>query len=635
MNKFVSVLLIFAIVAAACQNQPEHDGWCYTFVFNGLSRSPEGLVVSEGTVTEVGLDSVEVGENQWSIIFEFTVPYLIQVNDIRFQIFNWTDPLVSVGAAASGQVFGQSANISGSLTEAENEVWIAEYYLDQYIAGNTVSVAIQADGPISLYELQVGGEGDLSPFGANDCAPATATPEPTQTLTPEITSTPSATITPTSTPTWTPGGPTATPTSTEAPVCESEIEIDLSEYSATSITPSDSGRTYWLFDLTDDPVYLSIPSPWPGYEFSVSGFRMRSGSYWNADEGTNRYSVDGVRVYLWETDDDYKIYHEHPFPTGGSHGSDKVTDVLDGGDMSSVGVPHAFVGFTWSTAELNPKGFVLTERLTSNHYDLGNNVWLSEASWDACRGDPISDPTATPTSTPSITHTPSPTPTRTPISGTFVYTLTPGTAAPTSWPWTTATASPWPTNTPLPVIPSNTPGPTPTPLPSSTFIPTTTMLPIPTFSTTGTPIPTWVIGDGSPMPQITAIFTGQPLPDVTIQATNLGTIPTVVHRSEVYWFLATADAQVAQLPGSIAGYIPDVSGSPQLFGYAKWVMSGVSIQELFGPTFAPHGFHAVIAVTIVIVGSLIMFGLRIIKLMLKIAIWLINAVLKLIPGMGG
>lgn len=620
----LSVLLIVALVVAACGEAPEFDGWCYTFVFNGLDRTPESLIVTEGTVTEVGIDSVEIAENQWSIIFEFEVLPFVQVDDIRFQIFNWTDPLVTVTAAATGTVFGQSANLEGDLDLDDNQIWIPGNVLDDFVSGRTVEVTIQADGPISLYQLQVGGDDDVSPFGADDCAPATATPSATITATLTHTPVPTETFTPT------PVTHTPTPSPTPEPVCVTDWEIDLSNYSSTSLTPSDTSREYWQFDL-GSPVEFYIDSPWPGYEFSVSAFDFYSGSYW--DGSTNGYSAEAIRVYLWLEDGSVDVYDEHLFPTGGSNGADKITATSDGGDIEGIalGATHPSWG-TWAVAKPNPRGFRFQEVETANSYTLDELVWVAELNINACRGDYLGDP---PTATPTVTNTPTPTATRTPIAGTFVYTPSPGTPAPTPWPWTTATVTPWATNTPIPVAPSNTPGPSPTPLPTSTFIATSTQLPVPTFETTGTAIPTWVIGEGSPIPQITAIFTGQPLPDVTIQATNLGTIPTVSHRSEVYWFLATADAQVAQLPSSIGAYIPDLSGGgAELFGYTKWMVSGVSIQEIFGPTFAPHGFHAVVAFTIVIVGSLIMLGLRIVKLMLKIALWLINQVLKLIPGLG-
>lgn len=626
-RQFASILLIVALVVAACGAPPEFDGWCYTFVFNGLDRTPESLIVTEGTVTEVGIDSIEIAENQWSIIFEFEVLPFVQIDDLRFQIFNWTDPLVTVGTAATGTVFGQSANLEGDLDLDDNQIWIPGNVLDDFVSGRTVEVTIQADGPISLYQLQVGGDDDVSPFGVDDCAPATATPPPTPSETPTITNTPAATDT--AEPTLTPTPYTLTPT----PDYSYRVTITLPHLAETPWTAGgvdfNGGNLFnapFRYELWD---YL----PWEyGTPIKLMGY---SGAY-------GRHSLQSssgkTAALLLETSTGVDI----AFATAGWNVCASPSYIVNTG----AGYRAVAAGSLNSEADLD---YLLPEFTFyighSLHALVGSctggrwgttvqNIYWSDFQLEFA-GPPVGDPTNTPTPTPTITNTPTPTPTRTPIAGTFVYTPSPGTPAPTPWPWTTATVTPWATNTPIPVAPSNTPGPSPTPLPTSTYIPTSTLLPQPTFPMTWTANPTYVIGDGSPIPQITAIFTGQPLPDITIQATNLGTIPTVSHRSEVYWFLATADAQVAQLPSSIGAYIPDLSGGgAELFGYIKWMISGVSIQEIFGPTFAPHGFHAVVAFTVVIVGSLIMLGLRIVKLMLKIALWLINQVLKLIPGLG-
>lgn len=624
---FASVLILSAVLIVTggalltpAQAQPyppfvDYD-WCYTFTYTGGPRTPDTLQVLEGEQTENGIEAVFLGD-RYFLRAIFTLDFTITVTAIQATFINLTDPLTEIPYGAEIYIFGREGTVNGTMAAesltAHNWVPFGEYLYGT----NRASVTMEAEEPFSLAALKVGERRGVNPFdeNENDCA------EPAET------STPTATVTPptnTPTPSWTPGGPTPTPSYEYCTI----VVLDGSWSAVVTFggIPWDGrpespwpGIRWWHKNVNSAQAGNSIWPflPWEeGTPYKIQGFEVFVGrdSYQpSATQGMRLRFMDGAAEIAGYS----APVHSTDHITG--LGTNNGYNVLEGGSLAGA-------------ADLELVGTNLdTFQFVSAYYGIGGSWggankygFFSDLSLEVC-GPPVGGPTATPT------NTFTPTPTRTPISGTFVFTGTP----PTSTPVTPSILSPtpWPTNTAPPVPASPTPGPTTTPLPTSTFIPTSSPLPVPTFESTASPLPTWAIGSGSPMPQITPIGDG-PLPGVTLGATNLGTIPTVSHRSEVYWFLATADAQVAQLPSSIGDFIPDISESPELFGYTKWLISGVSIQEIFGPTFAPHGFHAAVGVTIAIIGALIMLGLRIVKLMLKIALWLINQVLKLIPGLG-
>lgn len=243
------------------------------------------------------------------------------------------------------------------------------------------------------------------------------------------------------------------------------------------------------------------------------------------------------------------------------------------------------------------------------------------------------------TYTPSETYTPSPTPTRTPIG----------------WEGGTLTATRTATRTPIIVAtwtarPSNTPLPSFTPLP--TLIPT---LPPPTLPATPTVItatPVTHTPEFSYTPLPTAVFTpfgtpgGTPWGTPVLWGTQWGSpvwtpigpvtdLPPLItaEYGPIQGFLSTAAAQVNSLPNDISGYVPQVDAT-SFFGYLKWTISCVSVQELVGQTLSTPVCHAMLGFALNIFLSSVMLTIFIIRILIKFVMWIVGLILKLIPTMG-
>lgn len=104
-------------------------------------------------------------------------------------------------------------------------------------------------------------------------------------------------------------------------------------------------------------------------------------------------------------------------------------------------------------------------------------------------------------------------------------------------------------------------------------------------------------------------------------------------KSDLYRAMATAAASTNQLPEQVrsAGSLPSTAGAAQIFGYAKWVFSANSRQELLGKTLAPLGETLWWLLSIAIVMTAIWIAIRIIVLIVKAVVWAVNQFLKLIP----
>lgn len=131
--------------------------------------------------------------------------------------------------------------------------------------------------------------------------------------------------------------------------------------------------------------------------------------------------------------------------------------------------------------------------------------------------------------------------------------------------------------------------------------------------------------------------TATPTPTPT-QIAITANIQLTLPRSDMYRSVATAAAQVNQLPEQIqaAGQngqsiIPDTAGATQMFGYIKWLFSLNTAQELMGKTLAPFGVNVFIIFTLITVMTALYFLVNFIVLIVKGIIWVINQVLKLIP----
>src|SRR5688572_17525776 len=124
-------------------------------------------------------------------------------------------------------------------------------------------------------------------------------------------------------------------------------------------------------------------------------------------------------------------------------------------------------------------------------------------------------------------------------------------------------------------------------------------------------------------------------PTPTITPTPNVTLVLTIPRSDMYASMATAAANVNQLPDEIrrpGGQSlipsPDVS---QLFAWAKWLFSANTAQELLGETLAPIGITLFIVMNFVVILTAIYFLINLIVLIIKGVIWIINQILKIIP----
>jgi hypothetical protein len=100
--------------------------------------------------------------------------------------------------------------------------------------------------------------------------------------------------------------------------------------------------------------------------------------------------------------------------------------------------------------------------------------------------------------------------------------------------------------------------------------------------------------------------------------------------------LGTAVAQVNGLPRDITGIMPGINPAnlSQFAGQAKWIMSGVSLQEIFGQRIYPIPLHMFYGLTAIMVVSGIMVVFKLVMWFIKMAVWVIRFILKIIPFIG-
>lgn len=109
-------------------------------------------------------------------------------------------------------------------------------------------------------------------------------------------------------------------------------------------------------------------------------------------------------------------------------------------------------------------------------------------------------------------------------------------------------------------------------------------------------------------------------------------------KSDLYRAMATAAFNVNEMPEQIRAngqngqsVLPSMDGAAQLFGYAKWLFSANTAQELLGRTLAPLGemLFRILVSAVALVAVYIV--IRLVSLIIKAVIWVINQLLKLVP----
>lgn len=133
------------------------------------------------------------------------------------------------------------------------------------------------------------------------------------------------------------------------------------------------------------------------------------------------------------------------------------------------------------------------------------------------------------------------------------------------------------------------------------------------------PVPTF-----PPIPSPTPIPTSAP---IQLQATV--DVPT----NHMYDFLATAEGNLQSAPEDISNpgvpILPNQDGS-QIFGYAKWLLSSSTAEELFGP-FGTPVLHISAMISLVIFLAIIYFIVFLVSYILRFVIRIVQAVLELLP----
>jgi hypothetical protein len=129
-----------------------------------------------------------------------------------------------------------------------------------------------------------------------------------------------------------------------------------------------------------------------------------------------------------------------------------------------------------------------------------------------------------------------------------------------------------------------------------------------------------------------------PTPIATMAPLDL-TIDVEVPRSEIYSFLATAAANINQLPAQIdrdpsgTSLIPS-DDARNLLGYAKWLFSPATARELMGEALSPLGINAFVLFTLIVFLTSAWLLVKIATMLIKAVVWLIQQALRLIPFIG-
>jgi hypothetical protein len=139
----------------------------------------------------------------------------------------------------------------------------------------------------------------------------------------------------------------------------------------------------------------------------------------------------------------------------------------------------------------------------------------------------------------------------------------------------------------------------------------------------------------APLPTVPAIPSPTPIPT----STPMPTLGAELPRSEIYNYLATAAANINAMPDDLSrpggvSVLPSGDGVVQIFAYGKWLFSFSSAQELLGQSFSPVAIHVTAAFALIILLASIFLLVKLATLIIKVVTWLIQQVIKLIPGLG-
>jgi hypothetical protein len=133
-----------------------------------------------------------------------------------------------------------------------------------------------------------------------------------------------------------------------------------------------------------------------------------------------------------------------------------------------------------------------------------------------------------------------------------------------------------------------------------------------------------------PVPTVPAL----PSPTYIPTSTPMPTFAADVPRSDIYYYLATAAANFNALPDDPAApggvpLLPNDDGR-NLFGYARWLLSGSVTPELLGP-LAPFGTSTFVWVTLIIVIVAIFLTLNLVTTIVRFVVFVISFIRRLLP----
>lgn len=582
-HALLMILVYLAGILAACDEQPA-PAQCYIYDFRAEPQTSDGdpiNIIAGEWIPGLGIQTVD---NE--IVANWQEPFYFLPQAIHISVLRPDGVTGDIQIAALADAFGRNVNDAFTLPSDVDEgtgrvEWEFPLPGSPILEGNTFNGVIQTDQPIVVTQITIVPRSDEpSPYPVNSCDVEFPTP------TPSISETPTATVT------GTPGCATRTYV---ASTTDGLWIPDPPENLIGVIGTLNAPRFYFVNNGTATVTLTN-----PGYvnQVKVTWGRLYSDAF--PGSLVEVYAQPG-NILLVDRDFDDNEGQTFTIPQ---------TDTIPISTTNITHIEFVYSGFTGNA--FGPVNF---------------EIFCAPAT-------PTPGPTATGTNTPTRTAIPSPqTPTLT-LTQPGVFTSTPqftntprNTITPTFTPSNTFVLPPTPP--PPPTIPppiTNTRVPLPTPRYTATYWPTypgPALTPIPGGTANfGTVIQTPIIGTLASTPYRDA--TSLPVPD------DLGE-----HQDGVIEYLETAVGYINELPRDIGGIAPGISDTfPTFAGYAKWSMSSVSLQEIFGQQIYPIPQHAFYGFAVIMVVSTITIIFKIALFFVKLALWVIRFILKIIPFIG-
>jgi hypothetical protein len=655
--QYLCAVMLSVMIIASC-SAPPTAGNCYRYEFFNHRHNGSGdliNIISGDWIYPIGLITTEGGDLQ----VNWEENFIVEVYAISVAIRRPEGVTGDISIQLIADVFGYDLRVNETLPSQLNE---AEVYWDTLANPSTkiFNAAVQTSGQLIVEQMTVFLSGP-NPFPINHCGPATATPDESQTPLPTATPHITSTATPEESPTGTPT-PVGTPTPPTQFYC---LEWNFSqgvEGFGNFVYPGMGNFTnQWIGEFDGDEWVDTFSD-----KSAKRGVAVGKGWVQGGAVGTftvNRIQIEYVAVFGGDTHDESDAFPIALYYRRASDGVWVQSAVAEWSDE--------YVTFDYPLwpSSINIRGIrffgvsSVDRQYESNVYentiDHGGEIRVRKVriyfdnprsgtpplSGDWCDLLPTPTPTFTPpgdTATPTNTAPPTATPTRTPFFS------TPFTATATSLIVASRTAIP-PTSTPaptntivFPTLPQPTGTDTRTPKPSTTPPPTGTFIPHPTeIDGSVTPWGTYEGPALTPLPG-TPDFEGIGTPVI---GTLVGTpqvgdtaIPVPDDLSDLHpgieGGLGTAVAYVNGLPQNIGVVMPDAENLSQFAGQAKWIISGVSLQEIFGRKVYPIPLHMFYGLTVVLFVSSVMLIFRFVLWFIKLAVWVIRFILKIIPFIG-